>query len=1470
MKYINVESDFKLLESFDCNCEVNLKDSEFTFVYYTKQYSNNKVEVSYKDGEYTNCKFTKDNRLIVLFENHKLEPGTLKVKRYFNLNDADFSDKTCDFVIEEELPISLTKGIQPCTEECCYVDVKLPPYYQKGDIGPVGPKGDKGDQGDKGDKGDLTVTGITPHNNLLDNTAFNQFDYEDNLLYWNIIGDAEIEIHGEDSGIGNNALLIKSYEDPEDNNISPNIQCSRGVGYVLSLYTKSYNTEKSTLLIKIPNLHRGKFYVDGQQGEINNLGHVRLEQSTNWEKHYIAFAVTRESPIFFAAPSTSDDGVLIAQVKLESNPINLLDDLETFTPTPWTLSANDLKGKDIYELLVESNKFEGTRKEFEDEYTNSIEAVKSATNYAIREADNAQMISQEVRRVELEIIQRESERSDAFDSAQDARQQAYIEAENKRASDYQKAENSRNSGFGSAENNRNNIFLQYESNRQNNETLRSNAEEDRKKAESDRQALFQSNEESRQNTFNTNETTRQNNESIRQTNEVERETKEAERQSIFSTNEAERQQIFETNEAIRKENETKRVDAETLRQEAETKREATLEEMQKTIPVIVNDLTTGGADKALSAEMGKELTKSSFNSPKMKGYVYNYGSGALVTTASLSGQCSSKIACLPNRLYYVKNKGLTGVRIIYWDATDTYINSFIYSEDTSRSVSPSNAAYMAVFTDTANTWEHIFIEDISDVDFLRVDFNTDVATTRKSVPYIFRRIGLVLSYIVDGERVLEVFNTTPGTYLNDYAWAADSAWDKFILNKEYEDQVAETAKVIDLTQKASYSKAEYISPVWTEGYYINDVGSVVADSNFKYSEPISLKGGDKITVYGRGTANVAIISLHIDGKYKPVIKGTNSISPEEFIYEANAECEVAVCYLSAWSSYYVARTSNELASKLLAQQLAISKIDASTIRLVKSKNLLDTSKSVVGLLRAEGNVQVSMADYLTSDYIEVKPNTSYTISSSSGNTYCYGEFLNDRIINYQTPNSKLITFNTSPTTNRLRISHVKTATGVQVEKGDTATSYEPYDKPTELGTDKEGRPIKVNVDVEEQFVVDHSENLLIFELFTRNGYNKWDNTYNDSNLYKTSSEVVPIVGGETYSYKNINFISLKYYDVNMNYVSVQYNPTSPFVVPTNARYAEISLGNASITDNGVLVKGESIPEDIKAGHFPIITSETKTKSRVFANLSDKTTVQANMWRGCKYASLGDSVTYRNHWQNVVDFHLGTTHVNLACSGMTVGGYAFHYITGGSESGSQIGAAVADRLLNANDFADCQLIIICGYANNFYAGSGQGTPLGSMSDGFKTISEADIANYSSVNEYRRSITDQSFIAACRSTVEYVQRVAPHARIILCGQLLMDSSYLAGWDANNIDLYRKNGQGLLTVDYSDAMKEVAEHYSIPYVDLARKGGVNNMNWHLYYPASDQVHPNFASYVGGEDYPDSGMYKMARGIIGVLESI
>lgn len=679
---------------------------------------------------------------------------------------------------------------------------------------------------------------------------------------------------------------------------------------------------------------------------------------------------------------------------------------------------------------------------------------------------------------------------------------------------------------------------------------------------------------------------------------------------------------------------------------------------------------------------------------------------------------------------------------------------------------------------------------------------------------------------------------------------------------------AEDKKKLELIEQATYSKAEYLTPDWTEGYYISNAGVVIATSGFKYSSPISLYKGDKIIVYGRATATTAIISLNIDGVYKPLVLGTNSTSPEEFIYETEIDCEVVVCYLNGWSAYYVARTSNKITEKLIDQQQQISKIDDNTIILAKSKNLLDPSKAVVGILRNSGNVSEAMTEYLTSDYIDVEPNTNYTISTSAGKVYCYGEYLNESIIKYQTPNSTLISITTSSNTNRIRISYVNTATAVQVEKGDIATPYEPYNKPTELGTDKDGRPILVKA--EGQFIIDSSQNLIILEIFTKIGYHKWDGTYIEDDRYRTSNTTIGLESGKTYSH-NLRFVSFKLYDENMQPIGYQYNPTSPFIAKSGAKFAEVSTSQVDLnTLDCVLVEGETIPDGIGNGHFPILRKDRESGMDIVATLGDKKPVQKNFWYKKKYASLGDSVTYRNQWQRIVDFHLGTTHVNFACSGMTVGGYAFHYTTGGSEEGSQIGTAVADRLLNAQDFADCQLIIVCGYVNNAYGNSGNGTVIGAMEDEYKTISEDDISNYSSVNEYRKSITGQTFIAACRSTIEYLQKVAPHARIVVSGQFLMDTSYLPNHDANNIDLHRKNGRGLDTVAYSDAMKEVAGYYSLPYVDLARRGGVNNMNWHLYYSASDQVHPNFAKYVGGEDYPDSGMYKMARGIIGVLESI
>ena len=105
-------------------------------------------------------------------------------------------------------------------------------------------------------------------------------------------------------------------------------------------------------------------------------------------------------------------------------------------------------------------------------------------------------------------------------------------------------------------------------------------------------------------------------ENVRQQNEEQRKVTEAARREAEATR--------EVNERLREQGEAGRVSAEVAREEAEGVREATFQtneaareaEFDEAIQaakdnlVVVNDLTTGGADKALSAEMGKELLKS--------------------------------------------------------------------------------------------------------------------------------------------------------------------------------------------------------------------------------------------------------------------------------------------------------------------------------------------------------------------------------------------------------------------------------------------------------------------------------------------------------------------------------------------------------------------------------------------------------------------------------------------------------------------------------------------------------------------------------------------------------------------------------------------------------------------------------------------------------------------------------------------
>lgn len=126
MKQINYKSDFKLFEKGE------LHAAPFEYEYSTtfgKCY-----KASYLDGVYTNCRLLDDGRLMVVFDNHELSPGVLRVTRRYYLTDSDYHDRICHLVSKEETGVILTAG----KTDDCEVEVQVPPHYMQGEHGAPG------------------------------------------------------------------------------------------------------------------------------------------------------------------------------------------------------------------------------------------------------------------------------------------------------------------------------------------------------------------------------------------------------------------------------------------------------------------------------------------------------------------------------------------------------------------------------------------------------------------------------------------------------------------------------------------------------------------------------------------------------------------------------------------------------------------------------------------------------------------------------------------------------------------------------------------------------------------------------------------------------------------------------------------------------------------------------------------------------------------------------------------------------------------------------------------------------------------------------------------------------------------------------------------------------------------------------------------------------------------------------------
>lgn len=242
------------------------------------------------------------------------------------------------------------------------------------------------------------------------------------------------------------------------------------------------------------------------------------------------------------------------------------------------------------------------------------------------------------------------------------------------------------------------------------------------------------------------------------------------------------------------------------------------------------------------------------------------------------------------------------------------------------------------------------------------------------------------------------------------------------------------------------------------------------------------------------------------------------------------------------------------------------------------------------------------------------------------------------------------------------------------------------------------------------------------------------------------------------------------------------------------------------------------------------------------------------WAGKTWVSYGDSITQMGGWQDYITEYFGfARHYERGLGSCTFiqsdqiwyanpdGSYNSRYgflgVTEAPEgTTAHEGYMCSTDRITTSIPADADLILVMAGTND--AGITVSAPLGDLSYPFD---------------------ETTFMGAVASTVVKLQEHAPDALIVL-------ASPLSGRGPETEDKKEQtanqtgpeyNTLGLTTQDYANAIREVAEYLSIPYIDVFGTTGINSFNRNRYI--GDIVHPN-----------EEGQKAMARVIIGALNNL
>ena len=494
--------------------------------------------------------------------------------------------------------------------------------------------------------------------------------------------------------------------------------------------------------------------------------------------------------------------------------------------------------------------------------------------------------------------------------------------------------------------------------------------------------------------------------------------------------------------------------------------------------------------------------------------------------------------------------------------------------------------------------------------------------------------------------------------------------------------------------------------------------------------------------------------------------------------------------------------------KVAKKSITVSK----TNFLKEGKNLFNYKACVDGkaLVVTESDVIVIESDLFSlSDFIEVDNSTNYITSTKDGDvSYIIGFYDKDRNpisgLSYPT---QAITTPSNCCYVRIAINPKENKNIVQFEKGTVKT---PFTKYVPFILEEETIPNKILTgDMIKNKTI--TKNNVDFLSDGKNLFNK-DNCEDgkdvhggDNGGFTSMIDYIPVTPNTQYIGSGATYYTIKFYDINKNVISFQNFPTSAITTPENCYYVRIAVSPVDHKNTFQFEKGSLITNyDIWRPY--IIDKRALPSKDILSSLAQKLV-------GKKWTVLGDSITERN-WRTSKNYHkyiedkYGMTVQNLAKSGR---GYDYHF-------------TILEQIDN-----DTDIITIYGSINDIFYFTPYG--LGTINDEPKL--QASTTYYSNV----------------KATIEKVIELYPTKKLAIITPIPSKDNY------GKLEL---GIEGVTLKNIAKALKEVAELYSIPCLDLYNSSNLKPWNkanntelftpdgqgWETYpedEKKPDGIHPN-----------------------------